>query len=206
MPDQPRPGDHNPAQRAADHAGIARLADALVPALVLKLGTANLGEVEIREGDWHVRVRRPAGAGPRRERLHRASLPIVAPPPTPGAPSDGAANGPHQEPAFSPTVGMFKPGVAAGTRVRAGDRIATVDLLGIALDVVAPIDGVVIEVYPQAGDGVEYGEEIALVEADPETDPDADAATDAGPDAATSAATDTAPDANAAGGDGPGER
>jgi biotin carboxyl carrier protein len=56
--------------------------------------------------------------------------------------------------------------VPAGTRVRSGDRIATVDLLGIALDVVAPIDGVVIEVYPQAGDGVEYGEEIALIGAE----------------------------------------
>jgi biotin carboxyl carrier protein len=172
MPDQPRSGDRNAAQRAADHAGIARLADAFVPALVVKLGTANLGEVEIREGDWHVRVRRPAGAGPRRERPHRASLPIVAPSgaavPAPGATAEGAGDGARQEPALSPTVGMFKPGVAAGTRVRAGDRIATVDLLGIALDVVAPIDGVVVEVYPQAGDGVEYGEEIALVEGDPE--------------------------------------
>jgi biotin carboxyl carrier protein len=61
---------------------------------------------------------------------------------------------------------MYKPGVPAGTRVRAGDRIATVDLLGIALDVVAPIDGIVIEVYPQVGDGVEYGEEIALIGAE----------------------------------------
>ncbi|MHB8960041.1 MAG: acetyl-CoA carboxylase biotin carboxyl carrier protein [Candidatus Limnocylindrales bacterium] len=174
MPDQPPSGDRNAAQRAADHAGIARLADALVPALVAKLGAANLGEVEIREGDWHVRVRRPAGTGPRRERPHRASLPIVAPPgaaaTAPAAPGEEAGRGPRQEPALSPTVGMFKPGVATGTRVRAGDRIATVDLLGIALDVVAPIDGIVIEVYPQAGDGVEYGEELAMVEGDPEAE------------------------------------
>ena len=169
MPDQQRPGPRTAAQRAADHAGIARLADALVPALVAKLGSANLGEVEIREGDWHVRVRRPAGAGPRRERPHRATLPIVAPTgaSTPqAAASPEAPSGPRQGTALSPAVGMYKPGVPAGTRVRAGDRIATVDLLGIALDVVAPIDGVVIEVYPQAGDGVEYGEEIALVQGD----------------------------------------
>ncbi len=172
MPDLPPSGDRTAAQRAADHAGIARLADALVPALVAKLGVANLGEVEIREGDWHVRVRRPAGAGPRRERPHRASLPMVAPSgpaaSAPAAPDEEPGRGPRQEPALSPTVGMFKPGVAAGTRVRAGDRIATVDLLGIAIDVVAPIDGIVIEVYPQAGDGVEYGEEVAVVEGDPE--------------------------------------
>jgi biotin carboxyl carrier protein len=169
MPDQQRPGDRTAAQRDADHAGIARLADALVPALVAKLGTANLGEVEIREGDWHVRVRRPAGAGPRRERPHRTTLPIVAPSGASSPHQGGAADtasGPRQEAAISPTVGMYKPGVLAGTRVRAGDRIATVDLLGIALDVVAPIDGVVVQVYPQSGDGVEYGEEIALIEAD----------------------------------------
>lgn len=174
MPDQPPSGDRTAAQRAADHAGIARLADALVPALVAKLGAANLGEVEIKEGDWHVRVRRPAGSGPRRERPHRTSLPIVAPPsaaaPATVAPGEETTDGPRQEPALSPTVGMFKPGVAVGTRVRAGDRIATVDLLGIALDVVAPIDGIVVEVYPQAGDGVEYGEEVALVEGDPEVE------------------------------------
>ena len=173
MPDQQRPGDRTAAQRAEDHGGIARLADALVPALVARLGTANLGEVEIREGDWHVRVRRPAGSGPRRERPHRATLPIVAAPSGPSASHSGSSAdksaGPRQEVAASPTVGMFKPGVPAGTRVRAGDRIATVDLLGIALDVVAPIDGLVVEVYPQAGDGVEYGEEIALVQGDPPT-------------------------------------
>jgi biotin carboxyl carrier protein len=167
MPDQPRPAHRTAAQRAADHDGIARLADALVPALVAKLGTANLGEVEIHEGDWHVRVRRPIGATARRERPHRATLPIVAPsgastpPPATTDPGD-----PRHEAALSPAVGMFKPSLPVGTRVRAGDRIATVDLLGIALDVVAPIDGTVVEMYPQAGDGVEYGEEVALIEAD----------------------------------------
>lgn len=182
MPDQPQSRDRTPAERAADHAGIGRLADGLVPALVARLSTANLGEVEIREGDWHVRVRRPSGAGARRERAHRTTLPIVAPsgastPAQAAAAAAAAADeGPVQAAATSPAVGMFKPGVAAGTRVRAGDRIAVVDLLGIALDVVAPIDGTIVEVYPQAGDGVEYGEEVALLEAD------ADAADRAGED------------------------
>ncbi len=170
MPDLPRPGDRSVAEREADHAGIARLADVLVPALVAKLGTASLGEVEIHEGDWHVRVRRAGAAGPRRERTHRAPLPIVAPPgastPQPAA-ADPDPGDPVQEAAVASAVGVFKPSLAVGTRVRAGDRIATVDLLGIALDVVAPIDGILVEVYPQAGDGVEYGEEVALVEAEP---------------------------------------
>jgi acetyl-CoA carboxylase biotin carboxyl carrier protein len=169
MPDKSRPGDRTAAERAADHAGIARLADVLVPALVTKLGAAGLGEVEIHEGDWHIRVRRAGAAGPRRERSHRAPLPIVAPSgaSTPPAGEDADPGDPVQEAAVASAVGMFKPSLPVGTRVRAGDRIATVDLLGIALDVVAPIDGVLVEVYPQAGDGVEYGEEVALIEAEP---------------------------------------
>ena len=37
------------------------------------------------------------------------------------------------------------------------------DLLGIAQDVVAPIDGLLVEVLASTGDAVEYGEEVAVV-------------------------------------------
>src|SRR3954451_20142076 len=53
-----------PAERAADHAAIERLADDLVPALIAKLSASGLGEIEIGEDAWTIRVRRPAeGAG-----------------------------------------------------------------------------------------------------------------------------------------------
>ena len=59
--------DHHPrsaAERSADHAAIDRLADELLPALVAKLSATGLGEIEVGEGSWTVRVRRPAdGAG-----------------------------------------------------------------------------------------------------------------------------------------------
>ena len=184
MPDQHRPGDRTVAQRQADHAGIARLTESLVPALVQKLNAGGLGELEVHEGDWHVRLRRPAGT-PRRPDRPRHAVPAAAPasaaphlsapahlPAASHAPGhatlDAAADGPRREAGLSPAVGIFRPVAAAGTRVRAGDRIGIVDLLGIPQDVVAPIDGTVVEVYPQSGDGVEYGEEIALVEAGPE--------------------------------------
>ena len=50
------------ADRLADHAAIDRLADELVPALIAKLSASGLGEIEVGEGDWTVRVRRPADA------------------------------------------------------------------------------------------------------------------------------------------------
>ncbi|OGO54065.1 MAG: hypothetical protein A2V84_09835 [Chloroflexi bacterium RBG_16_70_13] len=58
-----RPDPRGDAARAADHAGIDRLAGTLVPALIAKLGTLNVGELEVREGDWKVRLRRPPGGG-----------------------------------------------------------------------------------------------------------------------------------------------
>ena len=52
------------ATRKQDHAGIARLTEELLPALIAKLGTTHLGELEVREGEWHVRLRRPFGTAP----------------------------------------------------------------------------------------------------------------------------------------------
>ena len=44
-----------------DHAEIDRLAGQLVPALVARLSATGLGEIEVREGGWKVRLRRPGG-------------------------------------------------------------------------------------------------------------------------------------------------
>jgi biotin carboxyl carrier protein len=46
----------------ADHAGIERLVEGLVPALIAKLGTLNVGELEVRQDGWRVRLQRPPGA------------------------------------------------------------------------------------------------------------------------------------------------
>ncbi len=207
MPQDRDPGPQ--AARATAHAGIERLIDTLVPALIAKLATLNVGELEVREGDWHVRLRRPAGAGPefgRRatdragQRPHLSHDGVGAPGPArgspvpgariatpasangtapalapvgPGRPGDGAprvdegtgaARGPI---ATSPAVGIFQPGPSAvgGTRVRAGDRLGAVDMLGIPQDVVAPSDGIVIGVIVEGGTVVEYGQELVHIEA-----------------------------------------
>ncbi len=169
MPDSHRRGDRSVAQRQADHAGLARLSDSLVPALVQKLNAGGLGELEVREGDWHIRLRRGTAAPRRYERPRHAATATssapVAPAPHTAAPVAEPEDA-RQEPAVAPVVGIFKPVAERGVRVRAGDRVAVVDLLGIPQDVVAPIDGTIVEIFPQAGDGVEYGEEVLLVEAD----------------------------------------
>ena len=219
MPDAGRQPERRPAtdgarsdaSRIADHAAIARLTDELLPALIAKLGTTQLGELEVREGDWHVRLRRPYGVGPGEGRRatdrpsraqpgheghgharagvegHRPSRPAGAGSPASGitagsgaasAASNGS-NGPGAAGAraaaardadrhvvTSPAVGIFHSGPksAAGTRVRAGDSLASVDVLGVRQDVLAPADGVIGSMLVEADTAVEYGQELLRLE------------------------------------------
>ena len=125
--------------RAADHAAIDRLTGELLPALIAKLGVTGLGELEVREGAWRVRLRRPAsavgsgvrdrrvsdrGAGdrptergperpPRAQHLHRHPEP----------PTSGRTD--SRSVATSPAVGVYQPrkDLTVGSRVRAGDPL-----------------------------------------------------------------------------------
>ncbi len=208
----PQDRDTGPdAARATAHAGIERLIDTLLPSLITKLATLNVGELEVREGDWHVRLRHPTvasqdlgrratdGSGQRAHAGHEAvgaPAPARAPasgvatgakiavsngtvpalsPVGPGRASDGPPGrevGPgvaasHGPIATSPAVGIFQPGSAAvaGARVKAGERLGAVDMLGIPQDVVAPADGIVTSIMVEGGTAVEYGQELVGIEA-----------------------------------------
>jgi biotin carboxyl carrier protein len=205
---EPRSAERSPEARARDHAALDRLADELLPALVAKLTATGLGEIEVREGSWKVRLRRPAGAAagrgagaPRRasdrpsrsqpgheghghapgalegHRSARASHSTNGATPVPGlAVGPGrrddddhdrsTGQDPHRAIATSPAVGVFQPrsDLRPGARVRSGDRLGAVDLLGVPQDVVAPADGVVSAVLAEAGDAVEYGQDLVALE------------------------------------------
>ena len=182
------------ASRKADHAGIGRLTDELLPALIAKLGTTQLGELEVREGDWQVRLRRPFGTTPSEGRRatdkpsrsqpgheghgHGRAAPEGTRASKSGAGaaarSGGSTNGTgardEQERsrtiATSPAVGIFQPGprAASGTRVRSGDNLGSVDVLGVPQEVLAPVDGIVGSTLVEAGTAVEYGQELIRIE------------------------------------------
>jgi acetyl-CoA carboxylase biotin carboxyl carrier protein len=210
----PRPSDRPSAARSdearrADHAAIERLADDLLPALAAKLDASELGELEVREGGWRVRIRRSqrqdasdaqGGAGHGRRSTDRTAraqpghaghghapaameghLPIrqstngSQPVPATVGPSHDEPRGPRAPTrasgerrlvATSPAVGVFQPSrdVSRGSRVRSGDRLAIVDVLGVPAEVVAPADAIVGATLVEAGDAVEYGQ--ALIELD----------------------------------------
>jgi len=206
-----RAADRTANKRAADHAAIDRLADDLLPALVAKLAATGLGEIEVREGPWKVRVRRPAGStddrgrrasdrpsraqpghaghghppagfeGHRSAREGRSSgshstngsspgLTAVGPRatgPGGGDPDHGPEpRAPRRVLATSPAVGVFqpRPDAKAGSKVRAGDRLGAVDLLGIPQEVLAPVDGIVGATLVEPGQAVEYGQDLVVIE------------------------------------------
>lgn len=168
------------AQRAADHAAIERLAGELLPSLMAKLGATGLGELEVREGSWRVRLRRPADTAPRgpeggRERRgdrDRGERHGERRPERPGRAAHDAGDGggsgraATRTVATSPAVGIYRPrpDLAAGDRVRAGDRLGAVDMLGVPQEVVAPVDGIVGSTFVESGDAVEYGQELLVLE------------------------------------------
>jgi biotin carboxyl carrier protein len=200
VPDDPRP----PEQRTADHAAIDRLAEDLVPALIAKLSASGLGEIEVGEDRWTIRVRRPADGASRHDRRatdrpsrsqpghaghghapggfegHRATR--DARPGSAAASTNGSgpvgdsgggghrtgdgADGAHRSIATSPAVGVFQPrtDLTPGTRVRSGDRLGAVDMLGIAQEVLAPADGILGASLAEAGQAVEYGQDLVVIE------------------------------------------
>ena len=204
MPEPVTPGDRRPdrtdAERSADHAAIGRLSDELLPALIAKLGATGLGELEVREGGWRVRLRRPgeggapstardrrpgdreraarSGAGPAGSHQQTGLTPVGpgrdgrdgagrdGGSGRDGGARDGAGRDDGRIVATSPAVGVFqpRPEARAGTKVRAGDRLGSVDMLGIPQEVVAPSDGVVGASLVEPGDAVEYGQDLILIE------------------------------------------
>ncbi|MBI3746785.1 MAG: hypothetical protein HY264_09765 [Chloroflexi bacterium] len=124
------------AGHAADHAGIERLIDGLLPALVAKLGTLNVGELEVRQDGWRVRLQRPAGAGPaygRRvtdragQRVHPGHETLGAPAPpkaAPGTTVGAAAHAGGSNGTAGSLLAAVGPGRATdyGERTEVGDR------------------------------------------------------------------------------------
>src|SRR3954470_6772340 len=50
----------DPETRRRDHDAIHRLTDAVLPDLIDRLASSGLGEIEVREDDWRIRLRRPS--------------------------------------------------------------------------------------------------------------------------------------------------
>ena len=167
-------------QALRNHEAIARLADDLLPALIAKLAASGLGEIEVREGGWKARLRMPApvdhgrGGSAKAADQHAAHVP-ARPAAGHGRPEERDRRL-RTEPevveeqgrvaAKSPAVGIYSPrrDLVVGMHVRAGDKIGSVNVLGVGQDVVSPVDGVIGSSLAEAGEAVEYGQELVRIE------------------------------------------
>jgi biotin carboxyl carrier protein len=157
--------------------------------LIAKLGASELGEIEVREDAWRVRLRRP-GSGASGSGGHGSTSTTRDRRPPDRSPaerggtdrgdrhSERAARAAHHSTdgtsarresrgvATSPAVGIYRPrpDLTAGDRVRTGDRLGAVDMLGVAQEVLAPVDGIVGSALAESGDAVEYGQELLVIE------------------------------------------
>jgi biotin carboxyl carrier protein len=190
---------------------IARLAEEVLPALIGRLGASDLGELEVREGEWRVRLRKlapAAAAAPDQGRSKRRGkvVPIAAPAPDDAAPSGeppaaspvaqppsiaslhvaASGNGTHpalapvgpgrtappprtelaRRAATSPAVGFYVPNeqVTPGHRVKNGDVLGHIDVLGVRQEVVSPADGIIGRLLAESGEAVEYGQELLRID------------------------------------------
>lgn len=171
-----------PEQMPMDDDGrrtIARLAADTLPRLIERMTKSELGELEVREDGWRIRLRRPvalaaeadisAGAAADRTRAAGSGLAGGAHPErsssTPRSSSPGRLVM-DRGMISSPAVGYFsaRDGVSNGTNVRSGDVLGHVDVLGVRQEVVAPIDGILGGLEVESGQAIEYGQRIARVE------------------------------------------
>lgn len=149
-----------------ERATIARLADDVVPTLMERLARSDLGEIEVRQEGWRVRLRRGSGDAP----ASAGHASTQSQPHKPAAVAHADAQ-PRRDTVrgkiSSPAVGYFMPreGVAVGSKLRKGDLIGVVDMLGVRQDVVSPSDGVLKELDVESGQAVEYGQAVGRVEA-----------------------------------------
>lgn len=166
-----------------DYVAIRRIADQLLPALVARLEASPLGELEVSQDGWRVRLRKPVDPV---GRTHDERPPTITASPrgklpegTPGKPPEGTPKSggarrerlpeqrdPPRHVITSPAVGTFHPqaGSSLGKPVRGGDVVGRVEVLGVPQEVLAPFDGILGRLLVKPGQVVEYGEQLMRIE------------------------------------------
>ena len=152
-----------------DRRTIARLAADTLPRLIERLTKSELGELEVRQDGWRIRLRMSNGNGIAAPAATTASASRAANAPRAGQTPGRAPTPARAEPrgiVTSPAVGYFlsKEGVVVGYKVSRGDPIGFVDMLGVRQEVVAPTDGVVGSLDVEPGQAIEYGQPVARIE------------------------------------------
>ena len=141
---------------------LGDLLDSLVPVLVDRLHETGLGEIEIERDGAIVRVRAEDLSAP----VVSVPAPVASRGGVPAAAAVPTAADERRHPVRSTAVGFVKlaPDIHVGGKVAKGSLVATVDVLGVAVEVRADHGGIVAKLRCATGDPVEYGQELFLLE------------------------------------------
>ena len=143
---------------------LGALIDALLPVLVDRLAETGLGEIEVERNGATVRVRSESlgvtsiGASDQVAPARASATPIAAA----GAPVSGARK--HAVRATAVGFLTLSKEIHVGAKVAKGALVATVEVLGVPIEVRALHGGIVAALKSATGDPVEYGQEIFLLE------------------------------------------
>ena len=136
------------------------------------LHEANLGEIELGDGDKRIRVARPTMTVAAAPVAAAAADPAAAPAAAGAAPAGGNDLGKHPGAVKSPMVGTAylapEPGkpnfVAVGDKVTAGQTLLIIEAMKTFNPIKAPKAGTIMQILVDNARPVEFGEPLMIVE------------------------------------------
>ncbi len=138
--------------------------------LIDLVSESGVAELEIREGEDHVRIVNPtrasAAAALQPQTVITAAAPVATAAPAPEAPAA------EKKTINSPMVGTFyrspspgaKPFVEVGQKVAAGDTVCIIEAMKLLNEIEAETNGVIREILVENGSPVEFGQPLFVID------------------------------------------
>ena len=134
--------------------------------LIDLVSESGVAELEIREGEDHVRIVNPTRASAAALQPQTVITAAGAAAPAPAAPAA------EKKTINSPMVGTFyrspspgaKPFVEVGQKVAAGDTVCIIEAMKLLNEIEAETDGVIREILVENGSPVEFGQPLFVID------------------------------------------
>ena len=143
--------------------------------LIELVENSGIAELELTEGEEHVRISRMSSVSAPAVQHHYAAAPMAAPAPA-AAPAAAASApavpaAPEGHMVKSPMVGSFyraaspgaKPFVDVGSTVNAGDTICIIEAMKLLNEIEADKAGVIKAILVENGQAVEFGQPLFII-------------------------------------------
>jgi acetyl-CoA carboxylase biotin carboxyl carrier protein len=146
--------------------------------LIELVSERKLDGLEVERAGFRLKIegqnRQPVPVAPGHGAAAASAASLGAPAEAPSAPAEAASLPPGTHVLNSPIVGTFyrapapdaAPFVEVGSRVATGEVLCIVEAMKLMNEIECDVDGVVVEVYPQNAQAVEFGEPLFAIRPD----------------------------------------